>query len=103
MNVETNMYDKEELFDDCVVEVLTNTITGEVSVGWWKKIGWKKLESKEDCPLDYEVIAYSSEHKKQMIGTVSWDDKCDCFICESSGDIMFDVTHWHIMILPPSD
>lgn len=34
--VETNMYDKEETFPDCTVQVLTNTATGETSVGWWK-------------------------------------------------------------------
>ena len=34
--VETNIYDKEEIFPDCTVQVLTNTATGEVSVGWWK-------------------------------------------------------------------
>lgn len=34
--VETNIYDKEEIYPDCTVQVLTNTVTGEVSVGWWK-------------------------------------------------------------------
>lgn len=36
VSVETNMYDKEEIYPDCTVQVLTNTATGEVSVGWWK-------------------------------------------------------------------
>ena len=36
VKVETNFYDKEEIFPDCTVQVLTNTATGEVSVGWWK-------------------------------------------------------------------
>lgn len=34
--VETNIYDKEEIYPNCTVQVLTNTVTGEVSVGWWK-------------------------------------------------------------------
>lgn len=34
--VETAIFDKEETFTDCTVQVLTNTVTGEVSVGWWK-------------------------------------------------------------------
>ena len=34
--VETNIFDKEEVFEDCTVQVLTNTVTGETSVGWWK-------------------------------------------------------------------
>lgn len=33
--VETNIFDKEEIFPNCTVQVLTNTITGEVSIGWW--------------------------------------------------------------------
>lgn len=31
-----DFYDKEEIFPNCTVQVLTNTVTGEVSVGWWK-------------------------------------------------------------------
>lgn len=34
--IEINIYDKEEIFENCTVQVLTNTITGEVSVGWWR-------------------------------------------------------------------
>lgn len=30
------LYDKREIFRNCTVEVLTNTLTGEVSVGWYK-------------------------------------------------------------------
>ena len=36
IKVETSFYDKEETFPDCTVQVLTNTATGETSVGWWK-------------------------------------------------------------------
>ena len=36
VKVETNIYDKEEIYPDCTVQVLTNTATGESSVGWWK-------------------------------------------------------------------
>lgn len=34
--VETNVYDQEEIFPNCTVQVLTNTATGETSVGWWR-------------------------------------------------------------------
>lgn len=37
--VETSFYDQEETFSDCTVQVLTNTATGEISVGWWKNDG----------------------------------------------------------------
>ena len=36
IEVETNMYDKEEIYPNCTVQILTNTVTGEVSIGWWK-------------------------------------------------------------------
>ena len=36
VKVETNFYDHEEIYPDCTVQVLTNTATGDVSVGWWK-------------------------------------------------------------------
>ena len=36
VKVETSFYDHEETFPDCTVQVLTNTATGETSVGWWR-------------------------------------------------------------------
>lgn len=33
--IEMNVYDKEEIYPNCTVQVLTNTLTGKVSVGWW--------------------------------------------------------------------
>ena len=34
--IETNLYDKAERYENCTVEVLTNTVTGETSIGWWR-------------------------------------------------------------------
>lgn len=34
--IETNIFDVEEIHHNCTVQVLTNSITGEVSVGWWE-------------------------------------------------------------------
>lgn len=31
-----SFYDQVESYDNCTVQVLTNTKTGDVSVGWWK-------------------------------------------------------------------
>ena len=36
ISVETNIFDIEEIYSNCTVQVLTNSVTGEVSVGWWK-------------------------------------------------------------------
>lgn len=33
---ETTVYDKEEVIEGCTVQILTNTETGDVSVGWWR-------------------------------------------------------------------
>ena len=35
-HIETNIFDIEEIYPDCTVQVLRNSVTGEVSVGWWK-------------------------------------------------------------------
>ena len=34
--VESNIYDEEEIYYDCTVQVLRNSITGETSVGWFR-------------------------------------------------------------------
>ena len=35
-SIDINLFDKEEIIENCTVQVLTNTVTGDVSVGWWK-------------------------------------------------------------------
>ncbi|MGM9601412.1 MAG: hypothetical protein ACI3W5_07495 [Faecousia sp.] len=37
IKVETNIYDREEIHKNCTVQVLTNSVTGEVSIGWWRQ------------------------------------------------------------------
>ena len=34
--VEINVYDEVELHENCTVEILRNSITGEQSIGWWE-------------------------------------------------------------------
>lgn len=36
VKVEVGFYDQVETYPNCTVQVLTNTVTGDVSVGWWK-------------------------------------------------------------------
>lgn len=31
-----DVYDIEEVYPNCTVQVLRNSVTGQVSVGWWK-------------------------------------------------------------------
>lgn len=46
LKIETNIYDQEEIYPNCTVQVLTNTVTGEVSVGWWKNGGVEDVDDK---------------------------------------------------------
>lgn len=36
--VESNIsyYDQEEIIPNCTVQILTNSVTGDVSIGWWR-------------------------------------------------------------------
>lgn len=34
-DMELNLYDQEEIHENCTVQILRNSITGAVSVGWW--------------------------------------------------------------------
>ena len=36
--VATSVFDKETIIKNCTVQILENTVTGEVSVGWWKNM-----------------------------------------------------------------
>lgn len=33
--VDSNIYDTEEIYPNCTVQVWTNSYTGKSSVGWW--------------------------------------------------------------------
>lgn len=34
--IDVPFFDQEEIFTNCTVQVLTNSTTGEVSIGWWQ-------------------------------------------------------------------
>ena len=36
LSVDMDVYDQEEIYENCTVQVLTNTVTGKVSIGWWR-------------------------------------------------------------------
>lgn len=33
---ETNLYDEEEIHENCTVQILKSSVTGDESVGWWE-------------------------------------------------------------------
>ena len=37
--ITTNIYDTEEIHHGCTVQILRNSATGDVSVGWWEEGG----------------------------------------------------------------
>ena len=58
--VKTPFYDKEEYYHNCTVHILTNSITGETSIGWWDNdnppigiSGWEEEEFDDDPPIEY--------------------------------------------------
>ena len=36
--VDSNIYDQEEVHENCTVQILRNSYTGKTSIGWWKNI-----------------------------------------------------------------
>ena len=34
--VESNIYDQEEIYTNCTVQIWRNSVTGEESIGWWQ-------------------------------------------------------------------
>ena len=64
-DIECNFYDKEEIHPDCTVQVLTNTVTGEVSVGWREN---KWIDVNERLPEDgKEVLLIVNDHGEMQI------------------------------------
>ena len=35
-NIQSNLFDIEEIYENCTVQILKNSITGEISIGWWE-------------------------------------------------------------------
>ncbi len=31
-----SIFDEEEIYTNCTVQILRNSVTGDVSIGWWK-------------------------------------------------------------------
>lgn len=45
---EFNVFDKREVIHDCTVEIWENTVTGEVSIGWYRQQKGQENE-RNDC------------------------------------------------------
>ena len=100
--IETNFFDKEEVYTDCMVQVLTNTVTGEVSVGWSPTNDWRIIKTISDLPeRTEEVIGFARD--RQLIGHVYWCEEDREFVCESETDWLYGVSHWRYKSANPEE
>lgn len=85
--VEYNIYNEAEEYTDCTVTVLSNTITGDISIGWAKN-KWHLISAEMPAPHT-EILA--------------WDGDA-IFIDYYDGYSLHDgVTHWRELPEPPED
>lgn len=94
IDIETNIFDEEELHTNCTVQILHNSVTGEYSVGWWENHDWVKVDydNPETLPDTNEDILYAAfgvtgegeyrgfdgyHHvwKMYAVGGTHWDDE----------------------------
>ena len=71
MTIETNIFDQVELHHNCLVQVLTNSITGEQSPAWCYD------EDRTDAIMEYvcdNLCRYPSEYKDP---DELWSERCD--------------------------
>ena len=47
VDVHMDIYDEEEIIPHCTVQILRNSVTGDVSIGWWRE----ESEDDEDLHL----------------------------------------------------
>ena len=43
-DIQINMFDKCKIITNCTIEILTNSITGEESIGWYKTDESEEIE-----------------------------------------------------------
>jgi hypothetical protein len=34
-NCDVRIFDEEEIYENCTVQIWSNSVTGKVSIGWW--------------------------------------------------------------------
>lgn len=45
-NIQTNIYDICTIYTNCTVEILENSTTGEISIGWYRTEDTEELPGK---------------------------------------------------------
>ena len=67
IKIETNIFDKEEIYPNCTVQILTNTVTGEVSVGWWKNPKTMTDVDEDEIEADFQKIKNACNTAKKLV------------------------------------
>lgn len=43
-NIDVDIYNKHIIYTNCIVDILENTVTGKISVGWYPTEETEKIE-----------------------------------------------------------
>lgn len=98
-DIETNIFDKEELHTNCTVQILYNSTTGECSVGWWENPGWVSVEERLPEMHD-EVLVYLSGYDEVLIAWLYLDGRWRSCTDEK---LLNKITHWMPLPEPPQE
>lgn len=86
-SISYNIYDKEEIYTDCTVQVWSNTITGDTSFGWIEN-EW--ISVKDHLPPAYtDVLVYDTKRD------IMYQDYYDGYGFKE------DISHWRERLKPP--
>lgn len=67
----------------------------------WTKIGPDTLPGREVLAIS---MVHGPSYKEYLIGWIGRDESSKTgYVCESEGEILYDVTHWMDKPEPPTD
>lgn len=80
-----HVYDREQLFTDCTIQVLSNSITGESSLGWrvnkeLRPGRWHSMDEEPPCGNCYIVLwkplKCDYQNRGKLFYEIVWYDPC---------------------------
>lgn len=98
-------YDSIEKYDDCTVEILINTKTGEQSIGWWQNGGWYEIPediTDYDFPSEKVLITTLNPNDfwfgQQIVGYLCCNKNNNYYWAHDSNGIEIEYpTHWRYL------
>lgn len=85
-DIEISVFNKEELFTDCTVQVLVNTFTGQQSVGWW--------ENEKPMFGRWHSVLEDGLPRKRGVYIVLWCGVCDYAITDKP-DLYYEMVDFN--------